>query len=376
MKENLKKKIIFIVVGRLGKRLTKSKAEPFAYSENVSKIFIFREEQGIPIDKCTYIVHSKWITRIKPHSLRKTIRFFYEPLQIIRYTLKYRPFLINGVFTLPKGLYSLIAARLCRTKCVVSIIGGIPEITTYSKLFGVNEQLNMMIYKFADIVTTKGQKISTFLTLRGLNPQKIIILNGSIEVVNAFGLKPHLRDIDILFVGNFSRLKGPDRVVEVIKCLKEKYNLYSVKSVFLGDGKLFENIKSLVSNYYLTNNIILNGYTENVLTYFSRSKILIMPSSSEGLSTAMLEGMAYGCVPVVSDVGNMREAAIHDNTAYLVEDYQDIGSFSKFAFDLITDECKRGKMAQNGIKLVNEKYSISAQAKVVDHILAKLQSND
>ena len=73
--------------------------------------------------------------------------------------------------------------------------------------------------------------------------------------------------------------------------------------------KIIKDIKSLL-------NLFNGGKNEMVIT---KSKVLIMPSISEGLSTAMLEAMSSGCVPVVSDVGEMTKAAF-DNVfeEYLV----------------------------------------------------------
>ena len=53
----------------------------------------------------------------------------------------------------------------------------------------------------------------------------------------------------------------------------------------------------IISIKKLNSNVILKGYVSNVLDYYSRAKVLVMPSTSEGLSTAMLEAMSVDVYP-------------------------------------------------------------------------------
>ncbi len=97
-----------------------------------------------------------------------------------------------------------------------------------------------------------------------------------------------------------------------------------------------------------------------------------MPSRSEGLPTSMLEAMVCGCVPVVSNAGNISDVARHTENAFLINDYMDINSFAKYIHTLLSDEKLRTGMAQEGIRLVEEKYSAEEQSKIVDQIIGKL----
>jgi len=84
---------------------------------------------------------------------------------------------------------------------------------------------------------------------------------------------------------------------------------------------------------------------------------------------AMLEAMACGCVPIVSNVGNMTDAARHRKNAMVVEDYRDIVTFSRYALQLLTDSGLREKMAVNARQMVTGHYSIAAQGKICGKLL-------
>ena len=97
-----------------------------------------------------------------------------------------------------------------------------------------------------------------------------------------------------------------------------------------------------------------------------------MPSRSEGLPTTMLEAMACGCVPVVSNVGNIRDVARNAENAFLIDEYMDIELFARQIHHLLSDESLRAGMDQQGINLVLDKYSATRQSKVVDQMIQKL----
>jgi glycosyltransferase involved in cell wall biosynthesis len=267
----------------------------------------------------------------------------------------------------------VIASKIARTNVVVSIIGGIPETISHSRFKFFWKKVNIWIYKNADVVTTKGTMIKDCLIKKGIKESKIEILNGAIETIDEQKDKDN-KDIDILFVGNFSTLKGPDRVIDMIELLINEYSHKQIKAVFLGDGPLFNSINDHIHQNNLTQNVILEGYVSNVLDYYCRAKVLVMPSTSEGLSTAMLEAMSGRCVPVVSNVGNMTDAAHHDCNAYVVDNYNDIPLFATYINKLLSDEKLRKSFSAKGEELVKNNYTVKSQSLIVNHIIDILQT--
>jgi glycosyltransferase involved in cell wall biosynthesis len=365
-----KKRTIFVVAGRLGKSLTVSKTVPFISHPAVERAFIFREERGFNLAGAEYVTLPPFIKKIKPKVLRKIVRFVAEPVQLIRYAIKIKPDLINGVFTLPKGLNAVIAGKVSRRKSVVSVIGGTVEITTRFPYQRFWTWFNLRMLKSADAVTTKGSRVTEYLIQHGIDKEKIFNLNGSIDIEAFYPAEKAERDIDILFVGTFRKLKGPDRVVKVIENLIAGGR--DVKAFFLGNGALFKETEEYIQQNDLEKSIHLKGYVNNPAKYFQRSKVIIMPSTSEGLPTSMLEAMACGCVPVVSDVGNIMDAAHHEKNALVIPDWRDIEGFTKAATRLLDEPDFRENLAAEGRKTVVDNYSPEKQAEVVDRMLKYL----
>jgi glycosyltransferase involved in cell wall biosynthesis len=364
--ENIK---LFIVAGRTGHSLIVSKALPFSVLEYVDRIYLFTESKGFDIPKCTYITIPPWIIALKPKFLSKFIRTIFEPFQLLYYSILLKPDFINGIYCLPKGFNSFIVSRLTGRNCINSVIGSVLEIETELKFKYFWKSLNIMILKSCDAITIKGQTDRNYLKKYGIPEEKMFEFNGAIDL-DKFRFSDKERPIDILFVGNFYELKGPDRILKIIYQLLPEFNNLSV--CLVGNGVLLEKTIIQAQEMGISNNISFEGYQKNTLNYFQKSKLLLMPSRSDSLPTSMLEAMACGCVPVISNVGNICEAAIHNINAKLVEDYKNIGDFSISIRDLLKNPEKRVAFSLQAREIVEKKYSVPAQSIIAGNAIKYL----
>ncbi len=355
------RKTIFIVVGRLGKNLVQSKILPVSESGIFTKIYVFSEENGINVKGVKYIILPSLIRRLRPTYLKRIVRILYEPLQLIVYSWRYRPSIIHGYFTNPKGLNSLIASKLTKTHCVISIIGGKEEVETAFFLKQISRPFVLWMLKNATHVTTKGKKDNEYLIRSGVDKDKISVFNGAIDL-ERFKYNGELKDIDIIFAGIFDKFKGALRALSVVQNVIIK--LPEIRAVFIGKGPLFIEVIQEAAKRGLTNNVDFSGFVNDVPAYFKRSKILLFPSSNEGLSTAMLEAMACRCVPITSDVGNQTEAAVHEYNSIVINDYNDLETFSSQITRLLTDKNTLNILAENAERTILTKYSPQVQSQI------------
>jgi len=359
-KKNLK---IFIVVGRLGRSLTMTKTLPVIRTGKTDKIWIFREEEGFPIEGAQYITLPKWLIRLKPAFLKRILRFVYEPFQLYKYSIKFKPDIINGIYTLPKGLNSVIVGKFTGKLSIVSVIGGTIEITTRLPFERFWKWLNLTMLRHADAVSTTGTLVENYLIENGIKKEKQFIYPGCIDE-NKFKIDPKIkRDIDILFVGTLRKLKGPDRILKVILNLLNEG--MQIKASFLGSGYMLNELKQIIEENNLNNSVTIHGHVDNPVEYFQRAKVLLMPSTSEGLPMAMLEAMACGCVPVVSNVGNITDAARNGENALVIDHWNDIPSFTSAAKKIINDDNFRKKLSYAGRQAIENKYTPEKQAVII-----------
>ncbi|MHA1381511.1 MAG: hypothetical protein ACTSRG_24355, partial [Candidatus Helarchaeota archaeon] len=125
--------IIFVIAGRLGTSLTISKIKPIVYLNKVEKVVVFRRKKGASLNKTQYVTLPKLLKFIKPHYIYFLARTFFEIFQLFIFSIKYRPDIINGIYTNMPGFYSFLISKLLGIKNVISIIGGTIEVKTYHK---------------------------------------------------------------------------------------------------------------------------------------------------------------------------------------------------------------------------------------------------
>ena len=363
---------LFIVTGRTGNSLVIAKALPFAVLEQVKTIYIFSESEGFAIPKCKYITVPTLIRKIKPVFLGKILRFFYEPVQLFVYSIKLKPDFINGVYCLPKGLNSFIVSRLSGVKCVNSIIGSVLEVETELPFKKIWENINLWHLKGCNAITIKGETDRKYLLSKGIENSKLFQFNGAIDIEKFF-FTTNYRKIDLLFVGSFIELKGPDRIIRIVQQLLPFFP--NLKAVMAGDGIMLKKARELSDELRVNGNILFEGYQTNTIPYFQQSRLLVMPSRSDSLPTSMLEAMACGCVPVISDVGNVTQAAMNNINSRVIRDYEDINAFVEAIADLLNNEQKRLEFARNGRKTVEKYYSIESQSKLAGNIIDYLNNN-
>lgn len=129
-----------------------------------------------------------------------------------------------------------------------------------------------------------------------------------------------VRSNSIVYLGRICELKGSDRVFEAVEQLSSEMEL-DITASFVGDGNLLSQLRKRRDELELTN-VELTGWvgSKTVDKKLCDSKILLLPSRSEGLPKALLEAMARGVVPVVTPVGNMPSVVKDGTNGILLDD--------------------------------------------------------
>jgi glycosyltransferase involved in cell wall biosynthesis len=363
------RKVIFVVLGRLGKNLSISKLAPICELESVSKVYAFSESKGFDYgEKLIYLTLPKFVITLKPTVISKFVRRIYEPIQLLLHAISKRPDFINGVYTLPKGFNSFVVSKLTGIKCIISIIGGKEEIESDFRVLRFWRFLNIFMIKKCYAVTCKGRKDFEYISGIGVKRSKIFVYNGGIDIFR-FRIGETARIFDLVFAGRLDINKGPLRVLGILKKVKDVFP--DIRSAILGDGNLRADIERCVENDGLQQNVVLFGHVPDPETYFRQAKVFVLPSTNEGLSTAMLESMSCGCVPVVSDVGNTSEAVKNGINGFIIEQFDDISSFAERIILLMKEKDLLEGCSKNAVSTIINNYSYKVQSGFFGSVIDK-----
>lgn len=120
-----------------------------------------------------------------------------------------------------------------------------------------------------------------------------------------------------LFLGRINRQKNPDILVESFLKIKPPPEQ---KLIIVGSGDRGSTYTNLLKNYKGHPQIIFTGPKKDInekVDIIRAADVFVLPSLFEGMSFALLESMACGLAPIVSDAGN--HAEVVGNSGMVIE---------------------------------------------------------
>jgi len=178
----------------------------------------------------------------------------------------------------------------------------------------------------------------------------------------------------MIFGGRICKQKRPDFLVKILKDIREKGLSFYV--FIVGDGELRPLLESMLDEYDLRSSVQMCGSLPHArwLDLLHASDLFLLPSSYEGISIALLEAMAAGVVPVVSDVGGQKEI-VQGGAGYLIahgDDEQE--RYVEVLNEALADAPLRRKMGTKARDLIRRNFSRSATLSTFETVVAESHS--
>ena len=120
--------------------------------------------------------------------------------------------------------------------------------------------------------------------------------------------------LSICFVGELVKNKGADIFLESLSMLDNTSDIDTVYIV--GDGTEMDRLKDMIDSRINTHFLGLLSRQDLNLIY-QKSHIFILPSKTEGFPKVLSESIAFGCVPVVSNVSAISQYIGEENGVLL-----------------------------------------------------------
>ena len=123
---------------------------------------------------------------------------------------------------------------------------------------------------------------------------------------------------ELVTVGRLESEKGPDILVESLGLLRDHRPGLNWRMTFLGPGSMRDSLERRVAELDLSDRVLFAGQVSPgpaVANYLDRSHLFVLPSRTEGMPRAMIEGMARGLPAVGTRAGGIVELLPDDATA-------------------------------------------------------------
>ncbi len=238
---------------------------------------------------------------------------------------------------------------------IASKDSGIPVIVTaWGSDILLNPDRNFLFRSLVKVILKKANAFtsdSSFMAdkMRALLPEKkldITIANFGIEE----GISPGIKE-DIVYSNRLHKpLYRIDKIIKAFDKFIEHDRYKHWKLIVAATGEETDYLKALTSKLGLTEKVEFVGWLDKIQNreYYSTAKIYVSIPESDATAISLLEAMAAGCTPVLSDLPANREWVKHDENGIIVSDLEGDFIFPAMSLDA-------SKVISENTRIISEK---------------------
>ena len=354
----------WLVTTTLNNNLILAKFPPLLAAFPDLELVVVTDRVGPKIERVSYVVPSKWSSRLFGRLLSREFVLFRE---VARRGVQ-RVMAYNAV---PHLLLAFLPAKLFRKPLDLHMIAGqldldfasrpqvmVNRVVRKLKNPALLEKLfRWMAFKHVSRFFVPGQRARQWLLSEGVSAARVHILHSAVNT-ERFHPADGARDIDVLIVANLHPRKRPELTVQILE--RVLASRPSSKFAWIGDGYIRDQVRDWVNASPIRSAVEMIGHTDDVASYYQRSKIFLLNSVSEGLSLAAMEAMASGCIPVAADVGDMPEVIKPNETGYVIERHDQPAPYASAILELLAKEDLRQQLSSSARDLIVREHNYAS----------------
>jgi glycosyltransferase involved in cell wall biosynthesis len=155
------------------------------------------------------------------------------------------------------------------------------------------------------------------------------------------------------FIGRLTKIKRPDRLLEVARIVSQKNS--NLNFLVVGDGDLAAELKqtAIVQNLPIE----FLGWRSDIPTVLSATDVLILTSDNEAVALTLIEASQAGIPVVTTPAGSVRDIAVDGENGFVTG--FDAESIAEGVVKLIENPDLRRKMGEAGRRRAQNLFSIS-----------------
>ncbi|MDP5134707.1 glycosyltransferase family 4 protein [Rheinheimera baltica] len=169
-------------------------------------------------------------------------------------------------------------------------------------------------------------------------------------------------NIDILRLGSVGRMVKLKSQLSLLQAVSQMdiESQHKIELHFFGDGELRSQLEAFHQQHSGIK-AVFHGMETNRENIYPNIDVLVVTSSTEGLSMVILEAMAYGKPVIATRVGGNPMLVKTGETGFLYE-FNDIEALSSLISGLLQRNEQRQKLGTQAREWVNQQYSLAKTA--------------
>jgi len=353
-----------LVVTNVGQPVLRAYLSPLAALEEVDEVIVVRDRADVELPpKVRVATLPPWW----PHTTASKLIGRAHLLR--REGARARPHVLMTVHWFPDGPGVVRMARHLGVPVVANIVGGRAELIDGGRRLAL-ARLPRALKRWAEgyqrerlnataAITCTGRATCDWFRAAGVVRPQLMTLHAALDGV-WLRTSAEPRDIDVAYVGRVHPDKRIDRLFNVLAAVGRRRPGTRAAVVNVTDAEVRGSRELAAARAALGDRLSLLGRVARVDDTLRRAKVLLLTSDTEGRTLAVLEAMACGAVPVVTDVGDLAEALDGGRAGIAVrleanEEHVVMG-LSHAVVTLLDDEPRRQEFAERGREYVRREH--------------------
>ncbi|MDD5427110.1 MAG: glycosyltransferase [candidate division Zixibacteria bacterium] len=272
-------------------------------------------------------------------------------------------------------VYGCLAGAMVRTPALVYTEHGRAVVEDPVRLvedrisgFFVHQMIavskNLETY-LAEVVHLPAKKICT--VINGIRTEKFARREKAEKLLMEFNLTDRCK-----VIGTVSRLDAVKDQLSMIKAFQiVNEKIPDSKLLIVGEGHMRETLTEHIVKNNLQDKVIITGQRQDVPELLHIFDLFVLSSLSEGTSVSLLEAMAAGLPPVVTNVGGNPDIVKNGENGLVVEP-KDTPALADAILEILTDPAMYERFSKNAVATVKQNYSIEKMVATYTDIYLKL----
>lgn len=258
----------------------------------------------------------------EPRGFRWLLRLFRMYFKWIRLMIRTKDGLVHfnlaiSVLSMLRDTFLILITRLLRKKIIVHIHGGEYLMDSAQPLLVKMGMRVMLGGRLVKIVLSEHEKVALE---EKFHKGGIYVLPNCVDLkdAKAFQRTPAGDEIPVfLFLSRISVDKGLEYIYQALATLKNEGRKF--RFIMAGKGpdqsRYVLKFSELLKDDFDYQGVVSGERKTNLL---KDCQVFLLPSFYEGLPMALLETMAFGIVPVTTDVGSIRDLVTDGQNGIIV----------------------------------------------------------
>ena len=228
---------------------------------------------------------------------------------------------------------------------------GVPNIFTFhASIFSEGREadyswVTTQVFKFANRFTARradklvcvSREMIDCARFAGASEDKLILFHNPIDLSLFKNTDRRKNGNNFLYVGGLRPVKGLEYLIRAVPYVLER--IPKTKFILVGDGSIRSEIEQLIEKLGISESVQLAGYVprKDLLSYYQKADVFVMPSLNEPQGIVALEAMACGLPVVACNVGGIPEM-VQDSENGLLVTPGNVSALSDAIITLLTNK--------------------------------------